>query len=230
MPFDPSPISDLQAKSLTDRLVISWTSTAPAGSTYQAYQDRSLVWYGTETTCRLNLPSSRTWIDVGVVGSGESLTDFSGSLDSAPTTRATLTWKGGTYLDPTITSFQIFGSLAPGQPVSMTRLLATVPAYDAGIVTDGYGLGGYGEGGFGQSASTYTWTSEPLSPGVWSFAVQSVDQSGLTSMTATTTVTIAGPPNAPAPNPASNPPGQRLTYVYNLASRVVTLNWLAIPV
>ena len=42
-----------------------------------------------------------------------------------------------------------------------------ITAYPSGIYTDGFGFGGFGLGGFGQSASTYTWTSEPLTSGTW---------------------------------------------------------------
>ena len=44
--------------------------------------------------------------------------------------------------------------------------------------TDGFGFGGFGYGGFGQAAGTYTWTSNPLSSGNWSYAVVPYDSAG----------------------------------------------------
>ncbi len=225
MPFDESTISDIVPSRVGDRLAISWDSTAPAGSAYQVYLDRNLAWSGMATACRVPMPRSRVAITVGAVLFSEVDTDFSASIAPAHATRAVLAWQGGGYLSTNASHFDVYGSAVAGGPVSYAKSLASIPVYDAGIATDGFGTGGFGAGGFGSSSSGYTWTSDPLLPGVWSYAVITVDDSGHTSIAATATVTIAGPPSPPAANDA----GQRLTYVYDPSTQLVTLNWLPSP-
>jgi hypothetical protein len=166
-------------------------------------------------------------IDIGTVGLGEQTTDFSSSLPAAPLDRALLSWLGGSYLDPTgnndVAGFRIYGEAAPGKGIDYTTSLAQVRAYPGGILTDGFGLGGYGQGGFGRSASAYVWMSPALRSGTWSFAVVSFDAAGNLGLPAVSSISIQAPPRPPA----AFADGSRLAYIYNPASRTVTLSWQA---
>ena len=62
-----------------------------------------------------------------------------------------------------------------------------MPAYTAGVITDGFGYGGFGDGGFGEAAGSYSWTSGALTSGVWNFAVVPFDTAGNEGTGATTT-------------------------------------------
>jgi hypothetical protein len=79
-----------------------------------------------------------------------------------------------------------------------TSPLATVPAYINGVVTSGFGCGGFGVGGFGNSSATYSWTSDPLTGGTWTFGVAAFDVAGNVGVLSLTSVTITAPPAAPA--------------------------------
>lgn len=227
MPFDPSPISDVRLARDGDMLAVSWSSSAPVGSTYQAYVDRRLAWSGTMPTARLPWPAGPVWIDVGVVPAADASTNFGSTLTGGHAERVLLTWQGGSYLSATIASFAIYSSLVPGGSVSFASPVGSVPAYEEGLPTDGYGMGGYGRGGYGRAASSYSWTSPVLSPGVWTFAVAPIDLAGnRQSSPATATATIAGPPNPPAVDAIQ---GVRLSYTYNPSTRVATLNWHPSP-
>ena len=70
-----------------------------------------------------------------------------------------------------------FGSGSYGG-ITLTSLQADIAAYPAGISMDGFGLGGFGLGGFGAAASTYTWTSDPLTTGPSTDAVVPYDSAG----------------------------------------------------
>ena len=109
--------------------------------------------------------------------------------------------------------------------IDYTTILATVPAYVAGIITDGFGYGGFGQGGFGQSAGSYSWTSQPLSGGTWNWGVKPFDTAGNEGSAQTTAVTIAAPPLPPAPFPNMT----RLQYTYTISTNQVTLDWNASP-
>jgi hypothetical protein len=202
---------------------ISWTSSSPAGTWFQVYLERELAWWGQRTSVRLPLPTETVRVDIGTVDAGEEQTDFSASLPSAPLTRAELSWLGGTFLGTDIAGFKVYGSDTAGTGVDFSAALADITAYPAGIYTDGFGLGGFGYGGFGESAGAYDWTSAPLSSGVWSFAVTPYDSAGNLGSAATTSVTIAVPPEV---MPAFSD-GTRLTYSF--ASSEATLNWNESP-
>ena len=176
-------------------------------------------------------------IDIGTVLPGEEQTDFSADLPAAPARRAELSWLGGTFEGPDIAGFRVFGSdldtgyggggygAGPYGGIDFSTVLADITAYPSGITMDGFGFGGFGYGGFGSAASTYTWTSEPLTSGNWAYAVVPYDSAGNLGTAAVTSVTITVPPLPPALN-AEN---LRLTYAYNASDQEVTLNWLASP-
>jgi hypothetical protein len=228
--FNQSTITDVRPPVWDgSALQLEWTSTAPEGTVFQVYLGRVLAWYGTSRWVAIPMPSSRVRIDIGTVGPGEDTVDFSGSLPNSPGDRAQLSWLGGSYLDPTgnddVAGFRIHGATDPGGAIDYTRVLAEIPAYPGGLVTDGYGLGGYGQGGFGRAASAYQWTSQSLRSGTWPFAVVSHDAAGNPGVPAVTSVSISSPPRPPA----SFPDGSRLGYTYNSATRTLTLNWQPSP-
>jgi hypothetical protein len=230
MGFDQSQIPSLSLSRDGTELVVAWATTAAAGTTFQVYLGRSLAWWGTATSARFPWPGAagRLAIDVGAIDAGDAPSaDFSGSLPAAPADRAQLTWAGGTYLSPSgdVAAFRIFASPTPGAAVSYAAPVATVPAY-RGTITDGFGMGGFGMGGFGRAAGSYSWTSGPLAPGDWTFAVSPVDSAGNSCAAPTTaTATIAGPPRPPAADAV----GTRLSLAYNPATGVATLSWLPSP-
>src|SRR5207245_1178859 len=127
---------------------------------------------------------SNIWVDVGTVDADEATADFSASLPAAAglSSRARLSWLGGTYLDTTgrddIRGFRMYGPAAPGGPVDYTTVLATIPAYPGGWISDGFGQGGFGQGGFGRAATAYRWESGPLASGIWTLAVVPYDSAG----------------------------------------------------
>jgi hypothetical protein len=159
--------------------------------------------------------------------------DFSSSLplDAGMSTRASLSWLGGTYLDPSglddVQGFYIYGATAPGGPVDYTTPSATILAYPGGWISDGFGLGGFGQGGFGRSATSYSWESIPLGSGTWSFAVVPYDAAGNSRTPGQiASVTIA---EAPLP-PAATTDGTPLSYLYaGPTTRTATLTWLPSP-
>lgn len=230
MPFDQSTIVDV-APPVWDgsTLQLSWTSTAPAGTTFQVYVARRLAWSGTARWVSLTMPDSRVRVDVGAVGAGEGDLDFSSSFPGATADRVTLAWLGGSYLDPTgrddVQGFRVFGPPAPGAAVDYTTPLAEIPAYPGGTPIDGYGIGGFGQGGFGKAGSSYSWTSSALEGGAWTFAVASFDAAGNLGTPTTSTTTIAAPPRPPA----AAADGSRLQYLYDPATRQVTLTWNPSP-
>lgn len=226
MSFSQSAISDPQVSRDGVDMVVSWSSSAPAGTVHQVYVNRILAWHGTASRARLPWPASLSFVDIGTVDDGVGRTNYASSLTSGSANRANLTWLGGTYLSPNIDHYAIYSGTTPGGSVSFTAPVGTVPAYIGPVITDGYGVGGYGGGGYGAAASSYSWTSRPLAPGVWSFAVVPVDIAGLaTGSPSTTTVTIVGPPNPPAPFAD----GTRLAYSLNPTTHVPVLSWLASP-
>jgi hypothetical protein len=205
------------------QVALSWQTSSPAGTWFQIYIEEQLSWWGQTTAARIALPNSGpVRVDIGTVLPGEEQTSFSGSLTAPPPNQASLSWLGGTFIGSEIAGFKVFGSdtaggfgsggfgAGPFGDIDLTTVLADITAYPSGIYTDGFGLGGFGYGGFGQSAGTYTWTSEPLTRGNWSYAVIPYDSAGNLGTAALTGVTIACPPL---------PPGlfsdnSRLHYVY----------------
>jgi hypothetical protein len=207
------------------QLLISWTSSSPAGTIFQVYADRQLSWSGTGRMCSIPVPVATSRIDVGTVGLGEAQTNFATSLPPAPTRTVTLQWLGGTYLDTRIAGFHVYGEPAAGAGIDYTTILATVPAYTAGIITDGFGYGGFGQGGFGSSAATYSWTSPPLSTGTWHWAVKPFDSAGNEGSGQVTAVALSMPPQPPAPFCD----GTRLHYTYSSATGQAELAWNPSP-
>ena len=230
MPFDQSSITEVMPPVWdASALHIEWTSTAPLGTVFQVYINRVLTWHGTSRWVAITMPKSQVRIDIGAVLPAEATTDFSALLPQAPSPYARLSWLGGSYLDPSgnddVTGFRIYGATSAGGSIDMSTPLAEISAYPGGIITDGFGLGGFGQGGFGRAASSYSWTSEYLDSGVWSFAVVSVDAAGNTGAPAVTSVSIAAPPRPPA----AFADGSRLRYTYQQATGTVTLYWQASP-
>ena len=204
-------------------VLLSWTSNAPAGMVFQVYSDGALVWSGFGTRCSIPLPATVGRIDIGTVSAANKQVSFASSLPAAPDRSAELSWLGGTYQAADIAGFHVYGADSPGGAVNYTALLATVPAYTAGIVTDGFGYGGFGEGGFGEAAGSYSWESDPLSGGSWQFGVKPFDTAGNEGTAATATVSISAPPLPPAPFSTN----VRLEYAYDASDFEVTLNWNA---
>ena len=230
MPFDQSSIIEVRPPFWDgSTLQLSWISTAPLGSTFQVYVGRRLAWYGKSRWVALPMPSSRVRIDVGVVAPGESMVDFSASLPHTPEDRVTLSWLGGSYLDPSgnddVVGFRVYGSRRPGWGGYESEPLAQIPAYPGGEPIDGYGLGGFGQGGVGRSASTYSWTSPALDAGTWSFAVASYDAAGNQAPPAVMSAVVTAPPRPPA----AADDGSRLRCEYDAATRMATLSWNPSP-
>jgi hypothetical protein len=206
-------------------LYLSWESNPPSGLVFQVYENGQLVWRGRSTYCTLPLPQSKVRFDIGTVGSAEATVSFAEELPPAPLLQAKLTWLGGTFEAPDIAGFHVYGEESPGAGVDYTNILATIPAYTAGVITDGYGYGGFGQGGFGVSAGSYSWISDALSAGTWHFAVVPFDSSGNEGTGATTAVSITAPPLEPAPFSDRS----RLQYVWSPTTGAITLAWNASP-
>jgi hypothetical protein len=208
------------------------------GIWFQVYLNRALTWWGQTTNARIAMPNvGPDRVDIGTVLPGEEQTDFSADLPAVASRRAELSWLGGTFEGADIAGFRVYGSdSARGYgiggfgtglfgDVDLGAVLADITAYPSGIVTDGFGFGGFGIGAMGSSASTYTWTSEPLTRGGWSYAVIPYDSAGNLGTPATTGVTIVCPPLPPALYGDNT----RLKYTYNAGLKEVTLNWNASP-
>jgi hypothetical protein len=204
-------------------LLLSWTSSAAAGTVYQVYVNDVLEWDGTALSCTIAAPAVVSRIDIGTIaGTDSPTTNFAADLPSLPDRTVLLTWQGGTFESPTIAGFNVYGSPANGS-VDYTTALATVSAYTAGITTDGFGYGGYGDGGFGEAAGSYSWQSGALTSGTWTFGIVPFDTAGNTGPAQTASATIAVPPSQPPPFPN----GVCLEYSYNPSTQVVTLYWNA---
>jgi hypothetical protein len=221
----------LVAQDATD-LHLTWTATSPAGTVFQVYVNRRLVWHGTERSITIPVPNGLAAIQVGSVPAANEETDFSAVLPLPGGTgdRVRLSWLGGTYLDRTggddIAGFHVYGSPGPGQALNSTTALSTLAAYPGGTIADGFGQGGFGQGGFGRAASTYAWTSGRLASGAWSFGVLPFDVAGNEAAAGTPlAVSISTRPRPPAPNPT----GQRLAFTYAPQTHLATLHWLASP-
>lgn len=229
MPFDPSVVSLLPPTPGVGGLVVRWTTTAPAGTTYQVYVGRKLAWSGRSLQATVPTPQAKTRIDVGAVGPGEAGTDFAASLDPAPLNRAVLRWTGGTYLDPSgegdVAGFRVYGEPSPGDGINYDKPIGDLPIGGDGVYFDGYGLGGYGEGGYGLASSSFSWTSPPLRGGVWRFGVRAYDKAGNEAAAVETTVVIAAPPEPPAIGPDK----LRLRYVHDPEAGTAEISWLPSP-
>ena len=237
MAFSQAGISGVRVALDGADLFVSWSASAPPGSTFQVYVDRRLAWYGTSTRCHVPIPAGdsgcNTWVEVCTVGADEPTQDYSSSLvaPGGRSERAGLSWAGGTYLDPTgrddIQGFWIYQGPAPGQPVAMTSAVDSVVAYPGGWINDGFGKGGFGDAGFGRASTAYEWQSGPLASGVWQFAVVPYDKAGNAQgpgQVASVTINAA-----PLP-PARAAGGVRLTSTYSgPTGRQLTLHWLPSP-
>jgi len=237
MAFSQTGITDVRATPDGPDLFVAWTSTEPAGTTFQVYVDRRLAWYGASRRCHVPIPAGslgrNVWIEVGAVGPDDPTRDHSSSLvaPGGRSERAQLSWSGGTYLDPTgrddLGGFRVYASPAPGTPVDPTSAVASVAAYPGGWINDGFGKGGFGATGFGRAATPYRWRSGPLASGVWQFAVVPFDEAGnARGVGQVASVTIKAAPRPPAQAPG----GPRLTSAYSgPADRRATLQWLPSP-
>jgi len=206
-------------------LFLSWTSDAPPGLVFQVYENDVLVWSGSSPYCTLPLPPYIVRFDIGTVGFTQQYVSFASLLPAAPLLQAELNWLGGTFEATDIAGFHVYGENSPGGGIDYSSILATIPAYTAGIITDGFGYGGFGQGGFGEAAGSYSWVSDALTSGTWNFAVVPFDTNGNEGTGATTAVTIIAPPQEPAPFSDR----LRLHYTYNASLYEVTLNWNASP-
>ena len=237
MAFSQDAIVDVRVSADGPDLFVAWSSTAADGATFQVYVDRRLTWSGTARSCHVPTPAGASgrnvWVEVGVVDPGEQAFDHSASL-TAPgnrTERATLSWSGGTYLDPTgrddIGGFQVFQGAVAGGPADTSAAAGFVAAYPGGWVNDGFGKGGFGAAGFGRAATTYRWQSGPLAAGTWQFLVVPVDRAGNPrGGTLATSVAINSAPRPPAPDAQ----GRRLTAVDSgLGDHTFVLRWLPSP-
>lgn len=205
---------------------------------FQVYLNGSLAWWGQTTIATLILGSAGPIrVDIGTVLPGEEQLDFSADLATAPARRANLSWLGGTFTSSAIAGYRVYGSDQAGGygiigfgdgpfgEIDLSTVLADITAYPSGILTDGFGLGGFGYGGFGQVAGTYTWTSNPLTNGTWSYAIVPYDAAGNLGTVSLTSVAIDCPPLPPALFSDNT----RLHYTYNATSHETTLTWNASP-
>lgn len=226
MAFDQSGISEVRAYRDGPELVVEWTSTAPEGAWFQVYDGTKLRKTTTARRVHIPVPKARASLHVGTVDAAEASLDLSDSLPSTPPDRVRLDWSGGTFLDPDIAGFRVYGSAIAGGAVDYDTPLVDIPAYTMGVATDGYGSGGYGAGGYGHAAASYSWTSSPLANGEWTFAVVPYNVAG---NEATSPVEMTETVEAAPKAPAANSSGKRLTYTYNSTTHVATLSWLASP-
>lgn len=226
MAFDDSSlVGEPVLKRVGRELLVSWTSTAPAGTIFQVYANGRLAWATTDRRVYLPWPREKLTIQVGAVDAGEAGVDFSSSLSTVePPDRVTLSWEGGSYLGDVV-GFRVYQSAAAGGAVDYATPVGFVPLTTSSAEATGYGLGGYGSGGYGLAASAYSWTSAKLASGVWTFAVVPVDSAGNEGTPSTSSQTVAAAPRPPAPDSQ----GRRLTYTYDAGTGVPTLHWNASP-
>jgi hypothetical protein len=218
------------------QVYLSWSSPSPAGTWFQIYLNEQLAWWGQTTQATLILGTiGPVRVDIGTVAAGEEQTSFAADLPLAPARRAELSWLGGTFESADIAGFYIYGSDTAGGygvngfgdgpfgEVDMSTPLVDITAYPSGIYTDGFGFGGFGDGGYGQAAGAYSWISDPLTRGNWSYAVVPYDSAGNAGTVALVGVTI----NCPPLEPAAFSDGTRLHYTYSGSTKGITLDWQA---
>lgn len=206
-------------------LLVSWETSDPAGTAFQVYCNGRLAWHGFDRSVRLPYPRERCRIELATVATASRHVDGSASLPVITSARARLTWRGGIHQAADHAGFAIYQGTTPGGAVSYAARVGFVPLATGDYDPSGFGMGGYNYGGYGQSAGNYEWTSGPLAPGTWNFAIKAVDASGNEGTAATVAVAIDAAPLPPAPNSQ----GLRLSYTYNPSTRVPTLTWLASP-
>jgi hypothetical protein len=208
MAFSQASITELRIVPSGGDLLVSWSSSAAAGTTYQVYIGRRLAWYGQALSIRQPMPAGQVTVEVGTVNSGEGASDFSASLPTAPLDRVILAWPGVTT-DPYLAGYHVYSSSVPGGAVDYATILGNVPAFTGTVGTN----------------ANYAWTSLRLAAGSWTFAIRPYDRAG-NEGTADTIIVVSAAPPLP---PALNAERERLTYSYDASSRVVTLNWRASP-
>lgn len=199
---------------------ITWTSSSPAGTVFQAYVNRSLIWSGTTRTTTLKLSPGDS-VDIGEVGAGEGNDDFSGSLPTTPETRVRLEWLGGFWEGLDLAGWRVYGEAEPGGGIDYDTPLADIQAYVEGSETDGYGYGEFDGGGFGYASGNYSWTSDPYTSGLWAFAVVPYDRIGNEGTGATITKAVLAPPGPPSRLASGN----RVDLEYSPSTHQVTLTW-----
>jgi hypothetical protein len=101
-------------------------------------------------------------------------------------------------------------------------------AYPNGIYLDGWGMGGWGQGGWGRAASSYRWTSEPLTGGTWDFGIKSVDKAGNEGVAREASFTVASAPRPPAASGIGVDASRAPSYVLN-NDGTATLTWNPSP-
>lgn len=206
-------------------LAVSWLSSAPAGTWYQVYVNRNLVTWTQALSVRLAMPTGTVYVNVGTVLPAEVGTDFSASLPAIPLTRIELDWDGGAWEGDNIVGWWIFQSPPNGAVDLAGTPVGNVFLTVAGVDISGFGVGGFGVGGFGSSSGRYTWTSDTLESGTYTWAVQPYDPAGNANPSPLmVSATIAAPPI----EPAADATGARLRYTLD-GSRKPTLFWLASP-
>lgn len=214
MSYDETLAHDVTVTPRDAEVVVSWHSAAPPGTFFQVYVDGAHAWSGTALSTTLPrpiLPGTR--YNVGAVGPGESLTDFASSIPFPPGGGRTITlsWQGGTFLDPDIAGFYVYLGTTPGGAVNYSAKVATIAAYSQGLISDGWSCGGWSSGSFGHAGAKYSWTSGRLATGTWNAAVVSFDKFGNLGTPITASATVAGPPT-PIPR-ATN--GKRVAVTIN---------------
>ena len=136
-----------------------------------------------------------------------------------------LSWLGARFRPQIWLVSESTANTSRARGIDYTAALATVPAYVAGIITDGYGYGQFGHGGFGQSSASYSWTSQPLYGGTWAWGVKPFDYAGNEGSSEMASVPVNAPPLPPAPFPDRT----SLHYIYTRSTRQAELEWNLSP-
>jgi len=208
MPFDTSVISEVSYAFFGASVKLTWASTS-AGP-FQIYVEGVLQWHGVAFTATIPRPPDDAWVDIGAVGPGEDVTDFSASLPHRPRNRAELTWTGGSFEALDLMGFRIYGETTAGGGIDYTTPLADIQAFAEGFAPAD------------MSSSTFTWTSDPYKTGSWSFEIKPYDVVGNEGDGSTLTVNLV---SAPAEVPLVN--GSRLTRSYTQSTKKLTIGWTA---
>ena len=117
----------------TESAVTAWAATGSAGDgLVPGLSEGAARLVGPDDLARIAMPTvGPVRIDIGTVLPGEEQTDFSADLPSAPARRAELSWLGGTFEDPDIAGFRVFGLMTA--PVSAAT--GTGPDRTAGLIS-----------------------------------------------------------------------------------------------
>lgn len=228
MTFDPSAVTGIYPPVYGLGFVaLEWTTDRPAGTWFQVYVGRRLLWSRPGTSARIPTPANKGRVDIGAIdGPDDSQVDYSASLPLAPRDRVTLSWQGGSHLGADLAGYRIYASPSPGAAVDYDAPIADVPAYPDGRPDDGFGDSPFGLGGFGASLLSHEWTSRPYrASGSYRFGIRPYDLAGNDGPSQEVTVYLLVPPNPPARYPDS----ARLKYSYNNNTGQVTLTWNASP-